>query len=628
VRRPSKRTARKQAKIGGVITFIAIVCILSISIGSSVNSAIMIANTPEDIVPTNLAANPITMDVFKINGQPLASNIIATNGKATYNDPNNVYSPIQAICSDTWLSDINAVPIPDGHAPAVQQSWALPIYSGSHVYAIQVVYRYIIWMTVEVVIRSGPTNTFAYTPSTTYVSPFEGVSVNGYNRVMPGLVTMVPPAAYTRGALTMWQYSVPTIDGTAYPSYQTNTMASPFGWWTTSPITTNAPYAAVTTSVVPYTSWQDMIVATTNPAFSTLTESRLTTVASAIPVVAKVTVHVVANTEQIRTYGNDFTYTLANGTVATVSVDTVSAVVGFSGSPNGLRSTGTYTGMVPNTNPIHQVPTFDLSDATVTRTNDIGADTAASSTTTNMPDGGSRTITGSMVARSVFTQEVLAARHVVGTPTGTMQYTTGTPAENLEAPSVIDLTDVANNCTLPQTLDITASNTMGPKVTASGVFSQLTTQSAYERGGYPRTWVIDTTTKNIQWAYGIKADNTMTAQNFTFPVDVVSERSVQLFSSDGRPIDLTTIVDTDGNSIFADPRTNNVWVKQQIPDLPKFDFWAWIWSLLMALPWWVNLIIILVIVVIVLWLLSKVWPVFRKIGGGLKSFAGLFKKPI
>jgi len=590
----------------------------------------MIANTPADIVPTNIAANPLTMNIFKPGMQPLVSNIVADgSGRATYIDPNNIYSPIQAICSDTWLSDINAVPIPNGQSPAVQQTWSLPIYSGSNVYTIQVVYRYIIWMTVEVVIRTGPKNMFAYTPSTINVSPFDGVSVNGYNRYMPGLVAVVPPAAYTRGALTMWQYSVPTIDGTAYPSYQTNTMASPFGWWTTSPITTNAPYAAVTSSMLSYTSWHEMVVSSMTPTFPTATVTKLQNMASAKPVLAEVTVHVIANTEQIRTYANDFTYTLANGTVATVSVDTVSAVVGFSGSPNGLRSTGTYTGMVPNVNPIHQVPTFDLADTSVNQANGIGVNIlASSSTTTNMPDGGSRTITGSMVAQSVFSQEVLVAQHVVGTPSGTMQYTTGTPAENLVAPSVIDLTAISNNCNLPQTLDIKVSNMMGPRVTANGVFSTLTTQSAYEKGGNPRTWVIDTTTKNLQWAYGLQDDNTMTAQNFTFPVDIVSERSVQLFSSDGHPIDLETIVDTDGNAIFDDPRLNNLWVRQRIPDLPEFDLWSWLLSLLLNMPWWGTAILIVVVIVVVLWIVGKIGPVINTISNGIKRISKGLKPAI
>jgi hypothetical protein len=593
-----------------IFTFIAFTSIILISFTSITLFSVMIANTPENIVPTNVAANPMTMEIYKPDGTTLIQGGILTDasGKASYVDPNKVYSPVQAICSDTWLSDINAVPITDGNSPGVQESFSLPIYDGDRVFTVQVVYHYIVWMTVEVVMRSGPANAFNYVPSTTIVSPLAGIAVNSFGQQAF--------ASETLGALTMWKYDE-YITPPVNTHYQTNTMNAPHLPGYTSAVSTHPGAASVSTSLVPHATWQEMLTTTpSNPSLSATTVAKLANIGSAKPVIAKVTMHVDANTREIETYANEYQYTLANGTTVSVNVDTVSAVVGFSGKPNGLRSTGTYTGIVPNVNPLHQVPTFDLGNPSVVYANTAAVNQPATQTTPTLSTKSVR-IDGSMVALATYQQEILAGQAVVGTPTGSMTYTTGTPAEEQTSPAILDLTDISGNCNLDQSLNVTVSNLIGPKLQSQNVVATLTSQMAYSISAVAPAWTIDTTTQYLQWAYGLVADNNMIAQNFTFPVDVVSERAVQLFSSDGHPIDLTTIVDTDANSIFNDPRLDNIWVHQDTPDLPEycpsmwFDTWNWFVCVTKGAVIVVIGFLVLIAALFVLWVYFKVRNTIR-----------------
>ena len=580
---------RGKSKTVKIVAGLASIAVLASLVGIALRSPVLIADTPETIVPTNIAANPITMDVYTQDGGTLLRGGIASDssGKANYADPDSRYSPVQAMCSDTWLSDVFSVPIEDGYAPSFQESNALPVYDGEHVFTIQKVYHYVVWMSVESVIRTGPANSFAYTPSTTYVSPYEGYWISGIKP--PVSLAWHAATGETQGALTMWQHRSGNFLNPV--EFQTNTMdALVYGnnVWRSGDVggmSTHGPYAAITTSLIPHSTWQQYLVDRYYPVLQTNGWAddvwALQHMASAEPVKVEVTMRVDANSEQIRAYGNDFQYSLSDGTVVNVKVGTVSAVVGFSGYPDGLRSTGTYTGLVPNTNPLHNVPNFGLADPTM----DGGAASAAAdlrSTSTSTPTQGGTPITiyGDITPLYSTPQQLYAPKMEIGTPRGSIPYTTNEPGG---PGSVLNLEDIEHNCGLPQQLTITTSNTMGPELTAYNTIAYLRYQDAYEQND---AWKYDSVETYMQWCYGLQDDNVMIAQNFTFPVDIVSERAVQLFASDGSPIDLMTIVDTDINSIFNDPRLDEIHVKQTTPDLTRqceFD--------ILDIPGYVNCLI-------------------------------------
>jgi hypothetical protein len=628
----SLKSSKKNKKTFQTILMIVSIFALVFVAGAGVSSTIMIANTPADIVPTNIASNPITMNVYRTDDTPLEIGIVAdVNGKATYIDPDSVYAPIQAQVSDTWLSDVYAVPIPDQYAPAYQQSYALPIYDGDHVFTVEMVYHYIVWTTVEVVIRTGPANKFAYTPSTNYVSPFKLAVIHGQGDIYKDFSAYAGMyntyASETQGALTMWQH----YSGT-WPNqieFQTNTMKGKV-WgstiWRSADPGEQGPYAAITTSILPHAIWSEMLV--DSPSYTDLQRPEdviaLKNMASAQPVRAEVTVHIDANSQQIETYNNEFQYTLADGTVARVAVDTVSAAVGFSGYPDGLRSTGEYVGIIPNTNPLHQVPDFGLINITSVLNDEPDNDAIS------LPAVGTPTVVGSSIdlygwiePTLTSTQELYAPTYTIGEPRGSgdMHWTGANPGG---PGAVLDITPegIDRNCGMQDTLDITATNTLGPKLTAYNTIANLRYQEAWE--DYYNFWWQRVTYTYLQWCYGLQVDNVMTAQNFTFPVDIVSERSVQLFSSDGAPIDLTAIVDTDMNAIFNDPRLDTIHVKQSTPILCNFNLldantWlSWIVCSLGDNIWWVVAVLIVIVFFIGLWLFGKITMFFAGLRNALK----------
>jgi hypothetical protein len=587
---------------------LAAIAVLAAIVGLSLASVTqIIGGTPESIVPTNVAAtNPITMDVYTADQVTLLQGGITAGagGKANFVDPN--YSPIQAVCSDTWISDPAGAEVASG---PVAPLWLDASYTRvtddvtGETITFQMRYHYVVYMTVEVVLRTGPANPPRGPAPATYISP---CGADLYGR--PG---EFPFNSEYRGALTRWDYLVKNMPpGTTQTRFKTNTMTGPrFNGQPA--IGVQDPFARITTSFLQYSNLADMYVLseTSSVLDYPATVSRLKGVAPALPVHVDATVHVVGNTGRILGQNASFAYTLANGTAATATMKTKSAIVGF-GMVGGMRETGTYTGIIPNVNPDHVPPYYDITDPAFFNDGGRKPDTdefEAGAATTPLEGGsGPLPLEGWIRIKNLAPAVILDPLATIG-PVGTY------PTPDI----IMQRLDI--NCNLPDTLDVAVSADMGAKLTAHVATAQLMSTMAWSDGPGSQ-WFETIDPEYIQWAYGMQVDNMMLAQNYTFPVDIVSERNVQLFSSDGHPIDLSTVVETDANALFMDPRVDQLYVCDYTPfgnpppascPFNIMDIPGWIACVVAKYAAWIVAALVIVVAIAGLYVYAKLKGAFR-----------------
>jgi hypothetical protein len=607
---------RSRKKLAPAVLLLVSVFFLALLASTATMSAVMLANTPEDIVPTNVESISMVVRAPDVGGAPgqllTPAPIVGAVGDRVNFTPGGAYSPVQAVVTDSWLSDQAGTFVASASVRPIADYRAYVYDASGNLVTYQTRYHYTLYMTAEVLFRTGPSNPIRYTPSSTFVSPC-GEALWTYDSA----VVYPLPSEY-QGALTRYEFRSYEIPGSGWRSvYKTNTMTSPNWFYDIYPgirattVGINGPHAKVTTSVVPYTSWTEMEVNGPADALSAAAASRVRNIASAAPVHVDATVRVAGNTGRIGNQTSAFTYTLANGQSATVQMNTVQAIVGF-GMQGGMQETGTYTGIVPNVNPpLHQFPDYDLNDPSFDSQHDPTPDVFTTGLQSAPDTGaGATTIEGSIHIDNVAPQVLLSGSAAVG-PLG--------------RPVVADINLglIESNCNLPSTLDIDVSADIGAKLTANVATARLTYTIAGQAGD-GSAWDVRPYGKYIQWPCGVMVDNYMAAMNVTFPVDIVSERSLQFVSGDGRPIDLSTIVDTDVNALFMDPRVDELYVTDTTPDMTKctgniFDANTWFGWIMCTVAanwaslWWIIVGLVVFVLFAALWLFGKVATFFKGI---------------
>jgi hypothetical protein len=302
--------------------------------------------------------------------------------------------------------------------------------------------------------------------------------------------------------------------------------------------------------------------------------------ADAVDATVKLNVH--GNSQTAKAYNVDYPFTLNNGTVVNVHVNTVNAVVGFSGADpqghNGTVGSTPATGLVPNINPATRIPTFDLTKRSDAKNNNP-YEYNDWVITESRADNGVTTLSGGIDVQNV---EFFDFRPAIAT-------TSGYSASNTVIRN-INLVDIEGNCGIYDNLNITDTVTMQPKVTIADAYAYV----AWSRGAqvansvwngvqFDDAWQSTWYSANIAWPYGVNQTNAYYIRNFTYPVDIISERQAQAFDSEGRPIPLSSIFDTANNSFFYNPRADNLNVTQTSIDLSDpcnkatslFDFNSW-----------------------------------------------------
>lgn len=123
--------------------------------GNSGGLQVVIANTPDVIMPTQLGKVGLTMTV---NGA--STNVMNFNGTvAEYVDPSNYSSPVTSFCSGTWLSGFeNSIPEPNGTRliPISNIPYTFGGTSGGKYYnGSEAIFEYTAYSTVEIITESG-----------------------------------------------------------------------------------------------------------------------------------------------------------------------------------------------------------------------------------------------------------------------------------------------------------------------------------------------------------------------------------------------------------------------------------------------------------------------------------------
>jgi hypothetical protein len=661
-----------------VILFMSVVGATALSL----NSTELIGGTPAELNAVSLDPNvAIQMTITDNLGK---QHVYAPTGQASvqYVDPTLRNSPVMGITGGTWLSYPNGSILSQASVAPVSETWSASgqgTYNGHPLNATEVVYHYVIYYTVSIALRSGPRNTFLgstysssnpfnaivgigsgdssgqvlYHPGMSatnpcYLSPFKGIvsyrdmyqsdgNPNSYlvaHNV--GDAFAKPSSLDTLGALTMFNWAATNNYGQGvHDAYQTNTMNAPLvlkydnhnydlvGLYLVPKSgyepSFNGNQAKITSSITPLPN--EVTDLSKFPSISTL-NAQVAQAASAQPVTVRATLNLVANTQQIRNFNADFPVTLKNGTVVNCKVNTVSAIVGFNGYngeytslgyPAGIQRPTPYSGVVPNTNVLHQIPSYGLEQSSPSWSNAAGNDHKDVS----MVNGylTSATANGYVHVDTTSPEVILlGGSHAIGTPTTTVD----------NEGRFIDLASVNTNCGMPKTLGITVNNIMGPRLSVWDAQASVKTQM-YGEMVDDKTWSKVEHVYQIAWPYAASDTNFCTAQNFTIPVDVISERNVQYFTSTGHYIPISEIIDTDPNAIHNNPHADDLNVTQTGPELHG----NWIDQLgQVMLNFWNNLVnvlgifgaccvaVFLVIAVIfsiygIVWFIRKILKIFH-----------------
>nr|MDO8114188.1 hypothetical protein [Candidatus Sigynarchaeota archaeon] len=628
----SKRSKNNNMKILGLVIGIVVAGVFV----SSLSSITIIQGTAKSMIATSMADSSLEL---YIDGQ-LVDTGSPANGKtgipadpAIWIDPAGHRVSIMAYTSDSWLSDWDGTPLPNGTYAASNLNWSLTVSNASG-YIQEAVFQHVIYNTVEVVIRTGPAAVFNFVPTVHYLTPFAGTLYSGAwyqskwageHATEDGLVddgvmqswpiygdswwARWPSRIYgedVKGALTSIEWiGTGTYNALSPPGvmWQTNVMDTPFnsGQFQTanghSPPSWNGGYpdkgdsrqAKITTSLVPVSfpnvdgaRFDLSTQATILPDGSSMANQYVKYYMAGDPVDATVKLNVKGNSQTAKAYNVDYPFTLKNGTVVNVHVNTTNAVVGFSGSDpqghNGTVGSTPATGLVPNINPATRIPTFDLTKRSDVKMNDPNEynDWVITQTRT---DNGVTTLSGGIDVKSYAFFDTQSANAV----------SSGYSASNTVIKN-IDLTDVENGCGIPDNLNISDMVNMRPKITVADAYAYVawsrSAQIAHDEFWSVKgdsDWHSEWYSANIAWPYGVNQTNAYYVRNFTYPVDIISEREAQAFDSKGHPIPLSSIFDNVNNSFFHDPRADKLNVTQISIDLTDpcnratslFDISSW-----------------------------------------------------
>ena len=608
-------------------TKLGILLIFSISFaviaGIALNSNIIFANTPKIFTAVNIS---------KTNNLDLiVDNVVKDTGTkddpAIWVDPSKQRVSVMAYCSDAWLSDSTGKILPNESLAPLFTNASLLINVGDNDVAYQQVYKYLVYYTVQAVVRTGPKAVFNFPAVNHVLSPFAGIKTNGGCMKYNGLFYFPDTPGFPGGTLKDWfgtvysplpEYIPSSIYGVdvqaltftewngggsgrvtttnpGKPTWQSNVMSTSFqagndhsapAWSGYYPDTGDQRMPRITTSLVPvsfpgadgvyYDSRIDssFISGTSGPATS---NARVLDWMGAKTTQCAIVIHINGNKQSVLGYNQTFAVTLKNGSKANVYVNTTSAAVGFNGQDDlhnierGVSATSPISGIVPNINPANKVPKFDLSKP---------YDNAAYA-----HNGNDMAQTqGAPVVQQLYLHGSIEAKH-------TAEYLTQDGAAMaLPQPHAsddpythytqIDISDVKNNCKLPSTLDIRDDLYMQPKIRVSDVVTHVHAERVGQQISRFNLW--DGTPQNdfneqwgpikdydwdITYPYGVVQDNMFVTRNYTFPVTVVSERQFQLFGSTGKPIPISTIIDDETNAFWYDPRKDNLNVTQKTIDL-------------------------------------------------------------
>jgi len=316
---------------------------------------------------------------------------------------------------------------------------------------------------------------------------------------------------------------------------------------------------------------------------------------------------------------NGYTYyfntTLPDGTAATMMVDTTGISTGILEGIDNCD--GSMQGLVPNSFPAnYKFPGGTDDPAQYMDTRSIAANDAKTMLSQRQSVSGDTYATG--YVEFMGFDPVPIAEGGQGIPLG-ISFTQ--PSHYFP-----DLANPSNNYDMASTMDVHASFGMKPRTTIVRANTRVG-WSGYYWSGYwwapisPTAFAGPEET-TIHYPVYCNLENTYSLSKMTFLTAFVTKDDISAVRmSDGKPIDISRISDNYLTSIMKNPTADDVSFSYKVPTPP--DLWgqisAWFSSLFSTFGPMLSIVIVIVAIVLVMWLVGK-------LGGGLKSFVGLFKK--
>jgi len=249
-------------------------------------------------------------------------------------------------------------------------------------------------------------------------------------------------------------------------------------------------------------------------------------------------------------YSYEEEQTLPDGSKATITVNTKSALVGFADAYKAPFDLSDKVGLIPNYfSSQYKVAGLAKDDKPV-------EESAKPATTETSGDksltSSSRTITGSVVVKqtSVDPEKTItggAAVHGITTNLNEI--------DNL----YIDLNDL-EAFSLPEDLTINTEFEMQPKTSIKIAHAEVKYTAWWWDGAFP--YYEDTTVgpayADIFWPYAISIENVYAVTRCTWKLQILTENEIQGVYANGQPIDVSKITDFELSEIVNDPTQDNM----------------------------------------------------------------------
>jgi len=528
-------------------------CIISIAAIISVNVNSMIDLTPTTFQPIGSTGTSFT--VSDRYGVPIAR---VAAGNHYPGDPETHYPGIAVYTSDPYrTTPLGVIPTSFSNVPVMKL-----IVDG------KVYFLHEAWFTVDVLAKTM-TNIPNRKDTTQILSPFDGMD-------------------HTHNLLTE-HYTIeraPDILGSLAMLVKTDTA----GW----PRQHATGIASITSSLERI----DFKVGKHNGGTPGLTYQdallKLQTNYGTSGVIVRPTINLAAYSDYI-TYTYTRNATLSNGTRAFVTIDTASAQVGFGYATQ--TDDHNLAGAIPNSFPVNytRAAVSVLGNTATARNTDSASIDSVSGPNYQV----TTSVYGSVEYKSWLDTQVPL--------TGTMQPGNFVIPDNVNIS--IDLNDL-NHYSLRQNMSATADFALRPIAIATIAHTQVKGMAWFFDG-----WLIggESTMKPIddplEYPYRLDIHNVYAMSKLTFKVNIITENELQILTETGRPIDPSTLVDFDLNSIIMNPSDDDIKMNLSWESFDWDKFWG---DLFGGIGGIVLTVLIIVVVIAVIWVVSKFGFLFKR----------------
>ena len=299
-------------------------------------------------------------------------------------------------------------------------------------------------------------------------------------------------------------------------------------------------------------------------------------------------------------YSYEEVQTLPDGQAATLTVNTKSALVGFSDAYKAPFDLNDKVGTIPN-NFVSQYKVAGLysNDKPIETTGNVATNDGQSKSILQ----NSRTISGSVVVQQTYDDPELT---ITG---GSAVHGITTNINNIDD-LYIDLNNL-DDFSLPEDLTINAEFEMQPKTSIKVAHAEVKYQAWWWDGAFPcyEDTVLggSDSPAQIYWPYALNIENVYAVTRCTWKLQILTENEIQGVYGNGQPIDVSKLTDFELSEIVEIPTMDNMQTGITV-NVPNSE-------VIMI----ITIIVVVIIVIVVLATLPKILKMFKRPGFGAKK---------